>query len=370
MLTWAEFNTSVRARLNKDSLNPNDDLQELIDKSILDAVIDLQRIPGLREHHESRFSPALLDKVNATASQFILPSGFEKASGLFYQKAFPDAETPQNTLGFFMEGFLTPSMNGFYQRTGSPDIQEGIDGYDTSGPEWFRNTTKPLYSFRLVKFSGHGDDGIFPALFIDNTVDYDYTVIPLDSGMLYYLSNPLTEDGEDGPAYAPWRSDGAPAWKDAKTGGAVAVPEAAVGESWVRRSFPLTYVVWPEFTAMTELNVDIRLSETSPPPHSCRIWSSQVPGRTPITVGLQFASRHDRLLLRWSGRKKAFEDADVTPFDEEVAFAASLFVKEIVQQDHHQKRLTAKEYGNRYKMARRDLYLRDKERREGLAISS
>ena len=63
MFTWAEFTEEVKARLGAEQINPNAEFQSLLTKSIVDGVVELQRlVAALRENHTTEYSPSHWDQ--------------------------------------------------------------------------------------------------------------------------------------------------------------------------------------------------------------------------------------------------------------------------------------------------------------------
>ena len=271
------------------------------------------------------------------ATQFSLPDGIRKVDKFYFKETLLDGDCTQWTEGFSLDGFaLLPAAEGYYQKTGAIDMLDGIETYGF-GPVWFLNTENTSYGFRVVK---HVDNNYYPALFLLGGDD-DLSALT----ELYYLSNPLTTETDDGPAYAPWVSDGAAVWKDSATDAVVTLPELAVGKSFVRIASPLEFVPWVEF-----LNGSQSLT-----------WSAERPGLSAFVVRGPFTSRHDRIVLNWTGVKQEFADVDVTPFDVRCAKAVSHYVKAMLLAGHKDRRLHAKHYEGLWLEERRSLYLDHKD---------
>lgn len=344
MLTWAEYTAEVTSRLGVDSINPNAELQTLLSKSAIDGTINLQKlIPSLREKHVTEYSPSTGVRVLPDATQFNLPSGIRKVDEFYYKETATDSECPSWVEGFALDGFaLNTDAEGYYQKTGAINPLEGIDTYEV-GPTWFLNTENSLYGFRISK---HADGNYYPALFALGGEDpLTDTETALPSNELYYLSNPLTEDTDEGPAYAPWLSDGVAVWKDAADDSVIVFPELALGTSFVRVASPLQYLPWVKFQNDSE---------------SLR-WSSVRPGLDSFVVRGPFPSRHDRIVLHWTGVKQSFEDTDTVPFDISCALAVSYYVKSCLLAAHKDKRLHAKHYKDLWEEQRRSIYLERKD---------
>lgn len=349
MYTWEQFQEEVKGRLSIDSLNPNEEYQGLIAKATLDGVVDLQNlVAGLREGHVTEYSAATGKKVGGGEFEFRLPAGMRRANQFFYKEAQVDAQCPSWYEGFALDGFATlPEAEGYYQKTGVSDPLDGIDVFGV-GPTWFLNTEDTQYGVRVSK---HSDGNYYPAFFsISGEDPLADPETPIPTGELYYLSNPLTEDTDAGPAYAPWLSDGAAVWKQASDDTIISMPEFDVGTTYYKDLKEIKYLAWGAFHESSNLS---------------HVWSTPLPqGAGAFTVRVPFNSRHDRISLHWSGVKQSFDAADEVPFDNVCARAVAYYVKAELALGHKDKRMQSKEFERKYQEARRTLYLSYKEANE------
>ena len=204
MLNWYQFKQEVHSRLGIDSINPNTEVQSLINTAIVDGVIDLQGlISGLRVGHVTEYTPSSGRKTLQNGSDFYLPSGLRDTQEFYYKETVL-GESCDNTWvgGFALDGFAAlPAAEGYYQRTAIRDPLEGIETFG-QGPVWFLNTGDTGYGFRVVEQRCT----YYPALSQsagDPLVDPG---TPVESGELYYL--PTQPNGDWVTAYAPWLFDG------------------------------------------------------------------------------------------------------------------------------------------------------------------
>lgn len=343
MFNWKEFKEEVVSRIGIDSINPNPELKKLHENVTLDGVVDLQNlIPALRNHHVTSYSPATGVRTEPGVTEFNLPQGVRAVDGLYYRETVLDTDCVEWYSGFVIDGFdALKEAEGYYNRTGVSDPLEGIERY-SFGPVWYVNTDVNIYGFRILR----RDDGMdYPALFelggddpLENVED------PIPIRKLYYLTNPIREPGEDGPAYAPWRSDGPAVWKSLVDESIIDFPDPVVAKSFIRGSAMMQYVPWEEFVNGSPLYT----------------WSSPRPGIDPFYVRGPHRSRHDRIDLHWSGIKQSYEDDDPTQFDTQCARAVAYLLKKELLAGHKDRRLLAREYENSFKEERRTLYLAHK----------
>jgi len=413
-LTWTELVTKVKERLFLDGTSTNPEIVSLINSGTLDAALDLQqRIKWYQQNHETRFTKADGTEISSNALAFELPSGFARSRGFWFEKTVLSEDT--EVIDFIhTDGVDDEAINADVSSEGASDyylvvwvrpaatsVGVTLNGTASGG------SVKIVVKGKWQEVAFDTITGVTPSGVVLGKIDSTYYEADWSDARLYQQvgvsQNPTTdtlvarwtlgdypisasilaEDGafletESGDMVEsdyPASLDGETAL-DSDTDDAVSFDGTHVGCTRVNGVFPsqvytkrrkLSFTTYDEFIAQTQVPLDISYEEDLCKIYpDCFIWSSRVPGKSEILVPSQlFASDTlDKLLVYWDGKTFGWSGSDVTPFTEEAVTAISLFVRGRIAVQHHDNRLVGRELMNEYMMARRSLYLAEKEKRD------